>query len=221
MKQTRRRYLASTGAVTLGTGLAGCTGGSGPPATQTSHSCDLTERNAVEELPQPRLGPEDAAVTVAVFEDFACPHCATFATGAFSDLKTEFDDDDAVAFEHYDFPIPVSDWSGRVANAARSVQEAAGDGAFFEFSEAAYANQDDYSWQVVGDLADDVGVDPCRVLSDATHKPYEVVLQANRQEGEDRDIPGTPAVFVGGHLVPPNENGELYGPIKSAIESNR
>ena len=215
MKQTRRRYLASTGAVAIGVGLAGCSGG-GPPAAQTSHSCELTERDAVEELPQPRLGPADAAVTVAVFEDFACPHCATFATGAFGDLKTEYADVDAVAFEHYDFPIPVSDWSGRVANAARSVQEAAGDEAFFAFSEAAYASQDDYSWQVVGDLADEAGVDACRVLSDVTYETYEAVLGANRAAGEEREIPGTPAVYVGDTLTEPT-----YEAVSTAIEAAR
>jgi len=215
MKQTRRAYLASTGAVAVGTtGLAGCLGG--PPASETSHSCSLTERDAVSELPQPRLGSEGAAITVAVFEDFACPHCATFSTGAFGDLKSEFADDSAVAFEHYDFPIPVSDWSGRVANAARSVQEAHDDETFFAFAEAAYANQDDYSWQVVGDLAEDVGADPCRVLSDATYATYESVIQANRDEGQERDIPGTPAVFVDGELT-----NATYDAITSAIESAR
>ena len=166
MKQTRRRYLASTGAVAIGVGLAGCSGG-GPPAAQTSHSCELTER-------------------------------------------------DAVAFEHYDFPIPVSDWSGRVANAARSVQEAAGDEAFFAFSEAAYASQDDYSWQVVGDLADEAGVDACRVLSDVTYETYEAVLGANRAAGEEREIPGTPAVYVGDTLTEPT-----YEAVSTAIEAAR
>jgi len=215
MKQTRRAYLAATGAVAVGTtGLAGCLGGS--PASETSHSCELTERDPVDELSQPRLGPSDADVTVAVFEDFACPHCADFATGPFSELKTDFADDESVAFVHYDFPIPVSDWSERVANAARSVQQAAGDEAFFEFSEAAYANKDDYSWQLVGDLADDVGVDPCRALSDATYDTYESVIQANFDEGQERGVPGTPAVYVDGEQVESS-----YGAITSAIESAR
>jgi protein-disulfide isomerase len=214
MKQTRRAYLAATGAVAVGTSISGCLGG--PPAAGTDHSCELTERNPVSELPQPRLGPSDATVTVAVFEDFACPHCARFTTGDFAQLKDEFGDDPAVAFEHYDFPIPVSDWSGRVANAARSVQEAHDDETFFEFSEAAYENQDDYTWQLLGDLAEDVGADPCRVLSDATHGTYDQVLEANKQEGENRNIPGTPAVFVNGELAQ-----STYSNIESAIESNR
>lgn len=217
MDQTRRAYLAATGGVAVGTvGLAGCLGGGSSAAADTSHSCELTEREQVSELPQPRLGPADAAVTVAAFEDFSCPHCRDFATDAFSRLTEEFADDPAVAFERYDYPIPVDDWSGRVANAARSVQETTDDATFFEFAEAAYENQSDYSWQVVGDLAEDVGADPCRALSDATYKPYEPVLQANRDEGDERDIPGTPAVFVNGELTPAS-----YAEITSAIESNR
>lgn len=216
MKQTRRAYLAAAGVATVGaTGLAGCLGG-GSGAGSTSHSCELSEREAVDDLSQPRLGPADAAVTVEVFEDFGCPHCATFATGAFSELKTEFADDDAVAFVHYDFPIPVSDWSRPVANAARSVQEAAGDEAFFAFSEAAYASQDDYSWQVVGDIAQEVGVDPCRVLSDANYATYEPVVQGNFDEGESRGVPGTPAPYVDGTLVDPT-----YDAVSSAIAAAR
>ena len=216
MQQTRRAYLGAVGAAAVGsTGLAGCLGG-GSGASDTSHSCELTERESVDELSQPRVGPADAAVTVEVFEDFACPHCATFATGAFSELKPEFADDDAVAFVHYDFPIPVSDWSGRVANAARSVQDAAGDEAFFAFSEAAYAKQDDYSWQVLGDVADEAGVDPCRVLSDASNGTYGPVIQANREEADSRGVPGTPAPYVNGTLAEPT-----YDSVSSAIAAAR
>lgn len=224
MNQTRRRYLAAVGTIAVGTGVAGCLGGDGgseaaadgSEAAETSHSCELTERDSIDELPQPRVGSADADITVAVFEDFACEHCADFSAGPFSQLKADFADDETVAFDHYDFPIPVSDWSERVANAARSIQEDAGDEAFFEFSEAAYANQDDYSWQVIGDLADDVGVDPCRVLSDATYDTYESVIQANFDEGEERGVPGTPAVYVDGELT-----DSTYDAITEAIESAR
>ena len=198
MQQTRRTYLAATGALAVGTALAGCLG-NGSDDVETSYECDLIERDPVSELPQPRLGPEDAEATVAVFEDFACPGCRNFALGDLADLKADFSD--SVAFEHYDFPIPVSDWSERVANAARSVQDEHGDEAFFEFSTAAYENQADYSWQVIGDVADDVGAEPCVVLSDAATETYSAVLDANRTEGQQRDIPETPTVFVDGQEV--------------------
>jgi len=54
------------------------------------------------------------------------------------------------------------------------------------------------------------------VLSDATYATYESVIQANRDEGQERDIPGTPAVFVDGELT-----NATYDAITSAIESAR
>ena len=155
MPPTRRTYLTTVGTAAA-VGLAGCSGSSG--AGETSHSCDLTDREPVAELSQPVAGPSDAAVTVDVFEDFACPHCADFATGGLSRLKDEYLDGGNVRFRHFDFPIPVSEWSGRVANAARSIQDTQGDAAFFEFSLTAYENIDNHSWQLIGDLADEVAL---------------------------------------------------------------
>ncbi len=211
MQQTRRTYLATTGTLAVGTALAGCLGGESDNV-ETSYECDLIERDPVDELPQPRLGPEDADATVAVFEDFACPGCRDFALGDLADLKADFSD--SVAFEHYDLPIPVSDWSERVANAARSIQDEHDDEAFFEFSTAAYENQDDYSWQVIGDIADDVGADPCVVLSDAATETYSAVLDANVDEGRQRDVPGTPTVFVDGEMVDAS-----YGAVEAALDA--
>lgn len=225
MVPTRRAYLASFG-VTATASIAGCLGGGGnndasaSGAGSTSHECTLVERDPVTDLSQPGDGPTDATVTVDVFEDFACPHCAEFATGELSRLKTEYLDGGNVRFRHFDFPIPVSEWSGRVANAARSVQQSLGDAAFFEFSLAAYENQSEYAWQLVGDLAEAVDADPCRVLSDASNATYEQVLSDNRETGVERGVTGTPGVFVNETLVERPENGRFYNAIRSEIDAN-
>lgn len=222
MTTTRRGYLTVVGTATAG--LAGCTGGGSSEPTaetaaiDTSYECELTVRDSVAELSQPVEGPSDATVTVDVFEDFACPHCADFATGGLSQLKADYVEGEEVRFRHFDFPIPVSEWSNRVANAARSVQETQDDAAFFEFSLAAYENQANYSWQLVGDLAEAVGADPCRVLSDASNATYEQVLNANRQTGIDRGVESTPGIFVNDTLIEPPESGGWYEPVSSAID---
>ena len=226
MPPTRRAYLTTLGTAAA-VGLAGCAGGNGgsggadsasETTIDTSYECELTERDPVTELSQPVEGPSDATVTVDVFEDFACPHCADFATGGLSRLKDEYLDGNDVRFRHFDFPIPVSEWSGRVANAARSIQETQDDAAFFEFSLAAYDNLSEYSWQLVGDLAEQVGADPCRVLSDASNATYEQVLDANRQTGIDRGVESTPGIFVNDTLIEPPESGGWYEPVSSAID---
>src|SRR5690554_6423034 len=54
---------------------------------------------------QPVLGNPDAAVKVAMFKDFLCPHCATFSETVFPPLKSEFDGNDDVAFYFLDFTV--------------------------------------------------------------------------------------------------------------------
>ena len=216
MKQTRRRYLAAAGAVAVGTGLAGCLGG-GSGAADTSHSCELTDREPVEELPQPTVGSDDATVTVDIFEDFACPHCADFALNGFVDLEAEYAGED-VRFRRFDLLVVDSDWNAPVANAARRVQDELGDEAFFEYVHAAYENQSEYSWQVIGDLAEGVDADPCAVLSDASNGTYEPVIQADRTAAESSlDRLGTPAAVVDGQ---PLDGAATYESVKSAIDAS-
>jgi len=225
MKHTRRTYLAVASGLAVGTAaIAGCMGNDDGLETEyegvdvadveTTYECELTDRDPVSDLPQPRVGPDEAEITVAVFEDFGCPACREFALGALADLKADFADDDTVAFDHYDYPVQASEWSERIANAARSVQDANDDAAFFEFSTAAYESQGNHSWQGVGDIADDVGSDPCDVLSDATHAVYAPVLQSNLDEGWERGVEGTPTVFVNESQVDAS-----YDAVQTAIEN--
>jgi len=217
MNSSRRRYLMTAGAVTVGiAGLAGCLGDNGDDAgaAETSHECDITERDPVSGLPQPTVGGDDAAAVVEVFEDFTCPGCRDFALGDLGTLKDDYAGDD-VRFEHYDFPVTGSDWQNRLPNAARSIQDEFDDETFYEFSLLAYENQDEYSWQVIGDIAEDVGADPCQVLSDANYGTYQQVIDDNQQYGQQQDVPGTPGVIVNGQIVDPN-----YGDVSAAIESN-
>ncbi|ATW87971.1 protein-disulfide isomerase [Halohasta litchfieldiae] len=215
MDQTRRGYLAATGAVAVGTvGLSGCLGG-GNSAADTSHSCELTDREPVDELPQPTLGGDDAAITVELFEDFACPHCATFVLNDLDRLESEYAGDD-VQFERYDFLVVNSEWNEPVANAARSIQAEYDDETFFEFATAAYENQEDYSWQRIGDLAEQVGADPCRVLSDASNGTYQQVIEANGNRAQELGIGGTPGARVDGTVL---DSVASYDAISSAIEN--
>lgn len=217
MRQTRRGVLAAIGATTA-VGLAGCLGDDTP---ETSYDCDLDEPDPVNELPQPAIGETDAPVTVDLYEDYTCGGCAAFATGPFEELLAEFVETGDARFYHYDFPIPVDEtWAYPIASAARAVQDTEGDGAFFEFSKGIYERFDDYSWQVVGDVADDVGADPCAVIARGHHETYRAVSEAERTAGEAIGVPGTPTIVVEGTIVEYSSPAEAYDPIASAIRDH-
>ncbi|WP_338737968.1 DsbA family protein [Haloplanus salilacus] len=212
MERTRRAYLAATAGLA---GLsAGCLGGGGGGGTE---DCDAGDEPTVAELPAPTLGPDDPDVTVAAFEDFSCPHCATFSLEVIPELRSEYVEPGVIRFEHHDFPIPVDErWSWQAGSAARGVQDEVGDEAFFEYAHALFENQGDFSPALITDLAEDVGAPGCAIQADAVNETYRPVLEADRQSGLDSGVEGTPGVFVGDRLVEPT-----YDAISAAIEAQR
>ena len=54
------------------------------------------------------IGSPDAKVTVKVFSSLTCPHCATFHTSIFNNLKKEYIDEGLVRFEHHAFPLDLA-----------------------------------------------------------------------------------------------------------------
>jgi protein-disulfide isomerase len=209
MQRTRRGYLAAVGTVGL---AAGCLGG-----REGSGDCTIDDEPTVSELSRPTIGSADAGVTVAAFEDFSCPHCATFSLEVLPELRTEYVDAGVVQYEHHDFPIPVDErWSWQAASAARGVQDETDDQTFFEFAHALYENQDRYSPGVMTELANEVGAPGCAIQADAVNETYRPVLESDRQAGIDRGVGGTPAVYVDGRTTDPT-----FDAIAAAIEGAR
>jgi protein-disulfide isomerase len=206
MRTTRRRYLATAGAA-LAAGSAGCLGGL-PGASGgggNKPDCDVPDQGTFEELPRPSLGSSDAPVTVNVYEDFACPHCATFSTEVFPKVREQYVASGDVQYRYFDFPIPVNEqWSWGGAIAARAVQERTNSKTFFDFATAVYENQSELTsngYQLVYDLANERDVDGCAVVGAVEQETYRPVVEADRERAVSRGYQGTPTVVVGGNAL--------------------
>ena len=182
-KTTRRGFLAGVGA--MGTvGLAGCSilGGGSAEA--------------------PMLGDSDAAVTVEVFEDYACPHCATYSLTHFPRLRQEYVSPGTVRYEQYNFPIPVDRTeSWRAANAVRYVYDEVGNEAFWDYSHGLFENQSRLGPALYAELAKGIDVDPASVRTAAVDRTYDETVKSSRQYGLDQGVQGTPAIIVDGQNV--------------------
>lgn len=247
MRPTRRAALAALGGAAT-TGLAGCIGGGGGGGggeggtgngsdAGAADSCDPEQTSTVRQQSPPSLGPDDAPVTLMVFEDYACPHCVQFSLDVFPKIRSNYVDSGEIRYQHRDFPIPVlgkdaNRWSWRAASAGRGVKEAGGDGAFFEFThelfrgyqERANDNNYSYTYDNVAAAADAVGAPKCEIVGDAKFETFEPVLQTERTRGEELGLAGTPAIFVDGgsgdptYLNPDGKNND-YETVKKAIDS--
>lgn len=188
----RRRFLATAGATV--TAVSGCLGGS-----NSGVSADTTP---TKQLETPVQGDPEAAVTVAVFKDYACPHCQEYTASTYPELKAEFLDAGDIRYEFHDFPIPVDpETSWQAACAARTVQEMAGIDSFWQYQKALFENQSSLGGETYAAVAGDLEVDSELVRQGAEDRQYEPTVSADRQTGIDLGVEGTPAVLVDGVLL--------------------
>lgn len=209
---SRRQLLAAAGAGAAS--LAGCTGGGDGGGGGPTETC-------AESLPRPYLGAADAAVTVAVFEDYACPHCRHFDEQVAPGLVSNYAEPGKIRYEFYDFPIPVRDpTSWQAASAARAVQDREGREAFFAYKSRLFDNQSSLSLDAYASLADGI-TDGDAVREAARTRCYEPVVTADRQTGRDRGVQGTPTVFVDGEALSAPSYDALRSAVDSALSRNR
>lgn len=216
--RSRRRFLTG-GAAVAATALSGCLGGgssSGESAGGTADGGGDTdgttagdEGSGGKTLPAPVAGDAEAAVTVAVYEDFACPHCRTYNLEELPTLWKSYVEPGRVRYEHHDFPIPVHPThSWRAASAARSVQDHGTLAEFWTFAKSLYRNQQSLGLELYGSLASDLGLDGETVRSDAKTEAYRSTVEADRRRGKQLGIRATPTVLVDGQPVT-NADGNL------------
>ena len=206
---SRRRLLRTSAAATaagatLGTAsLSGCLGlGLFGPSLP---SCDGEQ---ITDVSAPSRGQADAPVTVDVYSDYGCGHCADWALEAAPQLGAEIEAGQ-VRYAHHDFPL--SKGSFRVANAARAVHYYDGPEAFWTFNRLAFENQGSLGTETLVDLATEAGASAEKVRTAASDLPFCRALKDDRQAASDRGVSATPTVFV--------DDEKFVGPSIDEVES--
>jgi len=214
-----RRDLLSKSAATvaaLGTvgtvgplSLSGCLGLFRP-------SLPSCEGDQITDVSNPGRGPTDAPVTVEVYSDYACSHCADWALEAAPQLDDEIQDG-TIRYVHHDYPIPVSERSFPAANAARAVHYYDGPEAFWTFNRLVFENQGSLGTDALADLAGEAGASPDRVRTAASALPFCRAIKDDREAAADRGVSATPTVFVGDEQF----EGPSIDEVEAAIDQRR
>ncbi|HKL27813.1 MAG TPA: thioredoxin domain-containing protein [Natrialbaceae archaeon] len=206
---SRRRLLRTSAAATaagatLGTAsLSGCLGlGLFGPSLP---SCDGEQ---ITDVSAPPKGQANAPVTVDVYSDYGCGHCADWALEAAPQLGDEIEAGQ-VRYVHHDFSL--SKGSFRVANATRAAYYYDGPEAFWTFNRLAFENQGSLGTETLVDLATEAGASAENVRTAATELPFCRALKDDRQAASDRGVSATPTVFV--------DDEKLVGPSIDEVES--
>lgn len=198
----RRNFIKSSAAI--GTvSIAGC----------------LDPGETVNEMDRPIIGDEDAEFELHVFEDYSCPACQDFVLNHKSQIEDNYIDTGVAQLHHYDYPIPVNRrWSTELANVSRAVKDLEDSETFFEFTNILYENQGDMSVSIIRDAAENVGVsDIDYVVESGSASRYQPVIDDDYDEGQAREIGGTPTVYI---LGGPFEEPEALPAYTADVVSN-
>jgi len=218
MDVTRRRFLA---AATVGSlSIAGCIEGE---LADTSYDCEVNEPASVPNPSRPFIGDETAPVTVQVYHDYSERVSSIFATEVLGELFKSKADTGNAKFEFYDLPVPgKEDWARQLASVGRYLFAEHGQEAYRQYLLKIYEHQEDPSWQNVGDIANEVGADPCTVISHGSWKTYEDETADDKENALAAGIDEVPSVVVGGErlhgLSPVSES---FQQIADAIDDRR
>lgn len=227
---TRRRFLAAAGATTAVL-VAGCSDGAGDGEADTPTPDDgggetntqETPTPYGEELSPPVRGDADADVTLAVFEDYACPHCADYNAEGFPELEEAYVATGEIRYEHRDLPIPVADpGSFQAANAGLAVQHRHGDEAFWEYSDALFERSGDISTEgpeLYASLAEEQGHDPAEIREAAQYRVYRASVERDRQRAIDLGAEATPTFALDGEIVASGFGSGTIGTLRDEIDA--
>jgi protein-disulfide isomerase len=201
-------FKAFLPAVALAIGLAA------PVMAQEATTETTTEAPALSYM---AIGPAEAKVTIVEYASFTCPHCATFHTNVFKDLKKDYIDTGKVRFEYREVYFDrYGLWAAMMARCGGEVR-------YFGITDILFSTQQEWAGTedpaaVVENLKrigrtagmDDAALDAC--MADGA---MAEALVAQYQENATRDgVEGTPTLLINGE----KHSNMTYADLKAIID---
>lgn len=175
------------------------------PAGAGALYADLEQGTTAEGYP--RLGREDAPVTVEVFSSFACPHCREFSDEWFPVMA-----DEVAAGQVRLVYLPVAHIGPGAAEAAATALCADEQGQFWMMHDVLFEWQDRFLTQVFAQRrlekgAEALGLDMSAYRACLESGRPQAVIDRARQAFDQRGLRGTPSIFVNGDQI--DDYGQL------------
>ena len=153
----------------------------------------------------PHLGPLTAPVQLVVFASFRCPSCERFAS-TLSRLHQRFGDRLLVAYKYYPLSNQCNarltvDQQPGACEVAWAAEAAHRQGRFWPFHDALFAAGTEGSERTIAETVQRLNLDPARFAADRRSDFAKNRVAEDVELGNRLKIPGTPTVFLDGHLV--------------------
>jgi protein-disulfide isomerase len=176
------------------------------------------EQAALQLEGRPALGPEKAAVTVAVFSDFQCAYCREEGQMLRANLLQAYPDSVRMVFVHFPL-VQIHDWAQPAAVAGHCLA-AQSNHSFWRYHDWVFEAQPKLTAAnfraSLQEWASGADVDPLRLQQCIQSPEANVAVSASMQQALAMGLNSTPTLFVNGRQV----TGKLTWPgIKQIIDT--
>lgn len=144
----------------------------------------------------PSMGPDDAPVTIVIFDDFECPYCAK-AVPLVKGVVSAYSDQVKLVFKQFPLGMHKNARAAAIASLAAEQQ-----GKFWPLHDLLFANYNKLNPAKIEQLAEQAGLDMIRFKVDRSNAKLEQQLNADMQEGQQIGVRGTPTIFINGRRLP-------------------
>lgn len=153
----------------------------------------------------PSLGATDKQFQLVEFADFQCPHCKDAQQTA-AKLQQDFPQ---ARYVYENFPlVTIHSEAYKAAAYGACVAKESGNDAFFKFSDAIFAAQENLtptgSDTALADAVTKAGLTPAKVATCANSSEGKSTVDASLQLGKDLNVDQTPMLFINGRAIPMN-----------------
>jgi len=152
------------------------------------------EIKAIEIGDSPARGPVDAPVTVVVWSDFQCAHCAyalPLIDRAFEALSP------SVRLVHKFYPLDAHPFAVPAAKAAIAAKN---QGRYWEMERLLFENQRELDPSDLDAYATQIGLDLARFHADMEADASDAILARDKAQARDLGLRGTPFVIINGRV---------------------
>jgi protein-disulfide isomerase len=151
------------------------------------------------------IGSASAPIEVTEFGDFECPACGQFAVVTEPDIRKNFVETGKIRWRFIDFPLSVHRNTWPASRAAACADE---QGKFWQFHDALYMSQDQWSGEttdkpdaVMKQLAAQLGLNTSQFDQCVDSKKTQAKVQAHYALAVQRRVDQTPSFIIGDQLI--------------------
>lgn len=185
---------------TSGFGLFAKTPTANPPQQPSpeEEQLPIVDTSKIDLTGQPRLGEDDAPITIIEFSDFECPFCSRAANGPVKQIIKEYVDTGKAKLVFMNYPLGFHQYAQIAAEASECANE---QGKFWQMHDKIFENQPSLNKENLVKWAQEIKLDMNMFNGCLNDNKYAQEVQKDMAVAQSAGVQGTPSFLINGQMI--------------------